>query len=57
MGPLVRAQAAIDRARARNSRAICPGDATSPMDADGTITVPRSLITACDAGVGPATVD
>jgi hypothetical protein len=48
VGPLERAQAVIDRARAVNSRAVCPGDAPSPMDADVTVSVPRSVIASCD---------
>ena len=54
-GPLQRAEAVINRARARHTAAICPGDARSPMDADLTVTVPRQVITACDQSAGDAT--
>jgi len=56
MGPIARAEATFSRARARNAAAVCPGEARSPMDADVTVTVPRVLISACEAAAAVAAV-
>jgi hypothetical protein len=48
MDPRDRADAALARARARNSLIVTPDDAVSPMDAAATVQIPRSVVAAAE---------
>ena len=52
MDALARADEALSRARARG-HVVTPDDATSPMDADSTVQIPRELIHAVDPYADP----
>lgn len=52
MDALARADEALSRARARG-HVVTPDDATSPMDADSTVQIPRGLIDAVDPYADP----
>ena len=48
MDPRDRADAALDRASARNRWVVTPNNATSPMDAKPTVQIPRVVVNAVD---------
>ena len=48
MDPRDRADAALDRASARNRWVVTPNNATSPMDAKPTVQIPRIVVNAAD---------
>jgi hypothetical protein len=48
MDPRDRADAALDRASARNRWVVTPNNATSPMDAKPTVQIPRVVVNAAD---------
>jgi hypothetical protein len=52
MDALSRADETLARARARG-HVVTPDDATSPMDADSTVQIPRPLIDAIDPPTDP----
>ena len=55
LGPLERAEAVFARARRRRLGCIGPAEVRSPMDIDPTVTVPRSVILACEPRPATAT--
>ncbi|MDA3630159.1 hypothetical protein [Saccharopolyspora oryzae] len=44
MDPLLRADEALARARARGAFVVTPDNATSPMDAANTVRIPREVV-------------
>ena len=55
LGPLERAEAVFARARRRRLGGIGPAEVRSPMDVDPTVTVPRSVIVACEPRLATGT--
>jgi hypothetical protein len=48
MDPRLRADEALAHARARGAFVVTPDNATSPMDADSTVRIPRELVQQVD---------
>jgi len=50
MDALDRADQALARAQARRQDVVTPASATSPMDSDSTVQIPRTVVSAADPG-------